>query len=234
MDWARPRILVVHLDQASSQALMQVIENQLDIEDINAVGCDNSSRISACVHNFRPDIVVLNASGFEFSTILESLHHFSGFTQIMVCGLRNCNAEIVSVVQAGAAACETVDGSLDDLVAQIQALSHGETLCPPRIARILFHEVANNSGTKQTDKERVIARLTRRELQIICLVERGLSNKQIARELSIETQTVKNHVHNILEKLQLNSRLEAGRFARENGLLLEQNTIPTSNFRSQL
>ncbi len=79
--------------------------------------------------------------------------------------------------------------------------------------------------------------LTRRELEIIALIEEGLSNKEIAARLPIEVPTVKNHIHNTLEKLQLDGRREVARYARERGLLVSMRSIcqstltGTSTFR---
>ncbi|HBG95492.1 MAG TPA: hypothetical protein DDY14_09265 [Chromatiaceae bacterium] len=223
-----PRILVVHRDRALSQALMCAIKSTLETDEVAAVGCENAAEIAAHDRNFRPDIIILNASGLEFSFIIKYLRNSSQHSRVMVCGLRNCGAEILAVIEAGAAACETIDGSLEDLLANVQALCDGETICSPRVARILFPEVAANAGAKLCSEERQISRLTRRERQIISLIELGLSNKQIANELSIGLQTAKNHVHNILEKLQLRRRAEAARYARENGLLIDAVGTSTS------
>jgi DNA-binding NarL/FixJ family response regulator len=194
----------------------------LNADVIAAVACENADGIPAYVSEFQPDIVVLNASGFDFSSVLKYLRTSPQRTRVLACGLRNCGAEILEAIQAGAAACETIDGSLADLTAHVQALCDGETVCPPRIASMLFREVAAHSEAKLRNEEQQIRRLTRRERQIVSLVELGLSNKQIANELSISLQTVKNHVHNILEKFQLRRRAEAAQYARDHGLLIDR------------
>jgi DNA-binding NarL/FixJ family response regulator len=194
----------------------------LETEDVVAAGCEDVAGICVYVRDFQPDIIVLNASGFEFSQVLRYLGTFTTPARVLACGLRNCGADIFSAIQAGAAACETIDGSLEDLMVNIEALCNGETICPPRVAGILFREVAAHTPAEVHNVERQLPRLTQRERQIVSLVEVGLSNKQIANELSIGLQTVKNHVHNILDKLQLSGRAEAARYAREHGLLIER------------
>lgn len=204
------------------------IEKTLETDEVTGVSCESATEICAHVRDFRPDIVILNATGCEFSAILEYLRNSPQHERVMVCGLRNRGAEILAAIQAGAAACETIDGSLEDLMAHVQAMGNGETICPPRVARILFQEVAANSAAKPHSEKQEIPQLTRRERQIVSLVELGLSNKQIANELSIGLQTAKNHVHNILEKLHLSRRAEAARYARENGLLIDTLSLSPS------
>jgi DNA-binding NarL/FixJ family response regulator len=105
------------------------------------------------------------------------------------------------------------DGSLDDLVAIVQSVARGETLCSPRVAAILFKQVAVLASERQS---RILSvHLTTREREIVDLIDRGLSNKQISHQLSVEVRTVKTHVHNILEKLQVHRRGEAAAWVRE-------------------
>ena len=83
----------------------------------------------------------------------------------------------------------------------------------------LFTRIAELASERMPKIPPSTIRLTNRELEIISLIAEGLPNKEIAQQLFIETQTVKNHVHNILDKLQLQNRLEAVQYARERNLL---------------
>jgi two-component system nitrate/nitrite response regulator NarL len=91
----------------------------------------------------------------------------------------------------------------------VRSVTRGETLCSPRIAATLFRRVAALAADRRVGDERTLRRLTRRERQIVDLIADGLSNKEIAHRLQIEFATVKNHVHNILEKLQVTRRADA-------------------------
>jgi DNA-binding NarL/FixJ family response regulator len=95
----------------------------------------------------------------------------------------------------------------------------GEAFCSPRIAGLLFSRLAERARERERRQQPGMMHLTRREIEVVALIEKGLSNKEIAVHMRIELQTVKNHVHNILEKLQLGSRREAARYARDQGLL---------------
>ena len=216
------RILVVHRDRAVSQALMNSIENAFGDDDRVAIACGTTDEVCTFAGRYRPDVIVLNASCFEFPSFLTCLRALPQSARILACGLRNCGAEILAAIRAGAAACETIDGSLGDLIQQIKALCDGEMICPPKVAGMLYREVAAHSPRETRSEEGFVPQLTGRERQIVSLIEHGLSNKEIANELSIGLQTVKNHVHNILEKLQVRRRAEAARYARENGLLIDR------------
>jgi DNA-binding NarL/FixJ family response regulator len=114
--------------------------------------------------------------------------------------------DIIACAEAGVAGLVPLEASLDDLEAQLDSVARGETLCSPRTVAALLRRVATladgHDGVGGVG-------LTRRQRQIMELVERGLSNKEIASELQIELPTVKNHVHNILEKMQVGRRSDA-------------------------
>jgi DNA-binding NarL/FixJ family response regulator len=125
-------------------------------------------------------------------------------------------------LRAGADGCVLDDDTLDDLRHAIENVLSGRSYCLPQVARRLFTEVG---GVTQTSRWTAHARdcdLTRRELEILRMIaHRNLSNKQIARELRISIYTVKNHVHNIIEKLSVEDRTTAARHAARQGLLVE-------------
>jgi DNA-binding NarL/FixJ family response regulator len=110
------------------------------------------------------------------------------------------------------------DASFEDLVRIINAVSAGEILCSPRVANLAFSRISDLSRLTHTPCENQAMHLTRREQNIIGFIEQGLSNKEIAVQLSIEVSTVKNHVHNILDKLQTRNRHAAVKYVKEQGL----------------
>ncbi len=228
MDTREPRILVVHRDKALGESLAQSIGGYLNAPGTCHVSGDDARQLQRKIGEARLDAVALCSSGCSYESVLRKALHVQPDIRALVFGLRNRRRDILAAIRAGAAACTTVDSSLDDLVESIAALCAGETVCSPRIAQILFSEVAAGNGSPASIPRDQTPRLTPRERQIIGLIELGLSNKQIANRLSIEVQTVKNHVHNILEKLRLHRRAEAARYAREHGLLCDAAGTGTS------
>ena len=128
-------------------------------------------------------------------------------TQVLVLTVPNAAPAIVKVIEAGAAGFATRETSLEELIDIIDATANGKLLCSQEIAGCMqrrLTELANGSGLLQR-----LECLTEREMEILDLIETGLSNKEIARCLNIQISTVKNHVHNILQKLQVLRRSQA-------------------------
>ena len=130
-------------------------------------------------------------------------------------GVADADDHVLGCAEAGVAGYVPRDASLDDLVAVIESAFRGEAICSPRIAGSLLRRIATLAAGQNGTMP--LAHLTGREREIVRLIDRGLSNKEIARDLGIEVATVKNHVHNILEKLQVRRRGEAA--ARMRGIL---------------
>jgi DNA-binding NarL/FixJ family response regulator len=106
------------------------------------------------------------------------------------------------------------DASADELVRTVRSVARGELPCSPRIAAMLFRELATMDAAVPAP---ALASLTYREREVVALVDRGLSNKEIAAELGIELPTVKNHVHRVLEKLDVRGRSAAAARMRLGG-----------------
>lgn len=123
--------------------------------------------------------------------------------------------EQLAYVEAGVAGYVTRDGSIDDVVDAALRCLRGEVTCSDRMAARLFDRVANLARAAGPATE--APSLTPRERDIVDLIDRGLSNKEIARSLKIGLPTVKNHVHRVLEKLNVRRRGEAAAWARSNG-----------------
>lgn len=140
----------------------------------------------------------------------------------IVIGVPDREEDILACIEGvGAAGYLLMDARLDDLLNNIHAVMRGETLCSSPGANLAFNCVtrpARRIDAGQSGTGNGIC-LTRRETEIVSLIEAGLSNKEIAVRLDIEVSTVKNHVHNILDKLQLHDRYSAVKHIREQAIL---------------
>jgi DNA-binding NarL/FixJ family response regulator len=136
--------------------------------------------------------------------------------KVIILGMPDLSDEIMACIESGAVGYLLKEASFDYMVETIRSAHRGESFCSPRMAASLFSRVAELAGERIPKRS---IKLTPREVEIINKIAEGLSNKEIALQLSIEAQTVKNHVHNILDKLQLHNRLEAVQYARERNLL---------------
>ena len=134
---------------------------------------------------------------------------------------------IFACAEAGISGYIAREASLDELLHAVQGVVKGELYCPPRIAASLMSKIKilntpvkkSSEETKKQPADSILHSLTQRERQIAGLVADGLSNKLIARHLSIEVSTVKNHVHNVLVKMGVDSRGQAA-------YLIQRLTLP--------
>jgi two-component system nitrate/nitrite response regulator NarL len=132
--------------------------------------------------------------------------------RVLALAVRELDEVVIECVEAGVAGFVTRDASLDDVLDAVASAARGESPSSPTIVSALMRRIA--AGTNGAAPSSSPARLTRREREIVALIEEGLSNKQIAAGLSIELSTVKNHVHHILEKLNVSRRDEAAHALR--------------------
>ncbi|WP_203840676.1 LuxR C-terminal-related transcriptional regulator [Winogradskya humida] len=125
--------------------------------------------------------------------------------QVIAFGLAGNDDEVMDCAEAGVTGYLLHDQPFDALLATITAAAKGEITCPPAIAAALLRGM----GRRGAGVREQASRMTPREREVLVLLEAGLSNKEIARRLSIEIRTVKNHVHNLMEKLNVRRRGEA-------------------------
>jgi two-component system, NarL family, nitrate/nitrite response regulator NarL len=210
----RCRVHLEALAAALSQGRVQVLGTASRREEI-----------LARVRDAPPDIVLIDATMTEAANIVSEVRQHAKSVKVVVITLGETEAEITQLAEAGVAGYVLPDGSLDDLLIAIQSAVRGELYCPPRVAFSLLRRVGalaaalGQGGDAETHGP--IATLTRREREILGLVDQGMPNKEIARTLGIELATAKNHVHNILEKLHVHRRIDASTWYRRGGFHLK-------------
>lgn len=124
-------------------------------------------------------------------------------------------AHFLRAIRRGAWGYVLQEASASDVVAAVRSVAEGQAVCPPQYTRVLFEYIATQTEEMPTARRRARFGLTRREQQLIPLIERGLSNKEIANHLKLSEQTVKNHVHRILRKTGVSDRLRIGEIYHE-------------------
>ena len=122
---------------------------------------------------------------------------------------------LIECISAGAHGCILEASSLDELDTAIEKVFHGETFCSQEIVQTMFDRLASTASNAPLRRRAESIDLTRRELEVVDLISDRLSNKEIAKKLSLSVYTVKNHVHNIVEKLCVEDRHEAVEYARQ-------------------
>lgn len=153
----------------------------------------------------------LGTSHQDGAGLLQELRHQVPQGKVLVFGVADDVQAILECVRAGASGCVLDDVSLDDLLAAVQSVSRGTPSVSPKVVTTLFSYVAS---LQAGDDRPPAAPLTPREEQVLQLVAEGLDNKEIAQKLYLQPQTVKNYVHQVLQKLNLRNRLEVIRSQR--------------------
>jgi DNA-binding NarL/FixJ family response regulator len=153
------------------------------------------------------DVIILEVAGPGSFGLAKSLSAQLPAVKIIAFAFSDVEQEVLACAAAGFAGYVARDGSEADLMAAVEDALRGELFCSPRTAGVLFRHVAALSAQSAPTTGR--PGLTQRECEILALLGQGLSNKEIARAMRIGGATVKNHVHRILEKLQVRRRGEA-------------------------
>jgi DNA-binding NarL/FixJ family response regulator len=154
-----------------------------------------------------PDVVVVDIATRESLELIADLRRESPGSKILAFAVEEVTSDILECAEAGAAGYVAADASIDDLVAAIERIAREELVCSPRIAARLFRRMSERAdGWLPGNQSRT---LTSRERQVLDFIRQGHSNKEIAQKLNIAEPTVKNHVHHLLEKLEVTSRAQA-------------------------
>jgi two-component system, NarL family, nitrate/nitrite response regulator NarL len=187
------------------EGLAHVLDRQDELTVVGAVA-ERADGL-ACLTRSAPDIVLLDLGMPDGLALVSVVHQHAPGARVVALAVAEKEYAVLECIEAGAAGYVPRGASVDSLVSIVRSVARGETICSPRMTATLFRRVAEltiGSGAPTTSPA-----LTVRELETMRLVDRGLSNKEIAQRLGIEVATVKNHVHNILEKLQVHRRGEA-------------------------
>jgi two-component system, NarL family, nitrate/nitrite response regulator NarL len=163
------------------------------------------------VRALAPAVVLLDMATAASVELLRQLCGSSD-TAVVALGVAETEGELIAYAEAGIAGYITRDQALDDLLEALRGAAREEAPCSPRAAALLLRRVNDLASARP---RALAVHLTAREREILALLREGLSNKQIGQTLTIELPTVKNHVHNILEKLGVARRGEAVAIARE-------------------
>ena len=160
----------------------------------------------------RPDVVLVALGPGAHAPLVHELLETAPGTRVVMLGVTDDDPEVLPLAEAGVAGYVTTEASGAEIVSVVESVSRGEMPCSPRLAATLLRRVASLAQERRVPS--ALDELTAREREVVELLGEGLSNKEIANDLQIEVATVKNHVHNILEKLRVTRRTEAAALAR--------------------
>jgi len=209
------RILLIEDNRLLRDGLTAMLNEQPDMKVVAASGGSENTVLKA--RTLRPQVILIdlglrNQNGVR---LVASLAKETPELKVIGMGLIPTQLDIVEFVQAGASGFILKDATVEEFLTTIRSVGHGEKIIPPSLTHSLFSHVVEHSLKKGRDHLNNAVRMTKREREIIVLIADALSNKEIAHRLNIATYTVKSHVHNILEKLALHSRLQIAKYTSD-------------------
>ena len=196
------------------------LRNLLEEQGIQVVGeAGEGAEALELVRELTPEVVLmdLNMPGMAGVEATQRIVRAAPLTRIVVLTISDDDTDVMDAILAGACGYLLKDSSIHDLVRGINAAAVGESLISPQIAAKVLQRVRATSTVPRA-AEIVRSELSDRELEVLRLIANGKDNAEIARELTISPKTVKNHISNILVKLQIDNRIQAAVYAVRSGL----------------
>jgi DNA-binding NarL/FixJ family response regulator len=171
------------------------------------------------VTRLKPQLVLLDSALGDRDSLrlVEAVRKASPATRLIVMHLLPSHEDVVAYVRAGVSGFIMKDAGIAEFVGTIRSVADGASVLPPLMTRTLFSHVADQALKRGKRGLAAATRMTAREREVTALIAEGLGNREIAGRLRIAAHTVKSHVHNILEKLALHTRLEVAAYAHANG-----------------
>jgi two-component system, NarL family, nitrate/nitrite response regulator NarL len=207
------RLLVVHEARVFCKVITAALGQEIDIQVVGSATTQEAAirQIHLC------DLVLVCVTLPENGalSLIKEIRKAEADVKVLVMGLPKSEAAILQYIEAGTDGYVLQDDSMHELLKNIRAIHRGEALASPQVVAALMTRVAKLAElqAEQGPDAARLSDLTPREREVLALLGQGLSNQEISDHLTIELGTVKNHVHNVLQKLDVNNRWEASSYA---------------------
>jgi DNA-binding NarL/FixJ family response regulator len=211
------RVIIVDDHDLFRSGLRNLLEDEGVHVVAEAAGGGEAVRM---VRELAPDVVVMDLNMPTMGGV-EATRHITSvapLTRVVMLTISDEDADVMDAILAGACGYLLKDSSIQELIAGIRAASRGESLISPHIAAKVLQRV-RASSTQPEIAETIRAELSDREIEVLKLIANGKDNAVIAGELHISPKTVKNHISNILMKLQIDNRIQAAVYAVRSGIV---------------
>jgi DNA-binding NarL/FixJ family response regulator len=197
------------------------LRNLLEEEGVNIIGeAAAGQEALQIVRELAPDVVVmdLNMPGMGGVEATRHISAIAPLTRVLMLTISDQDNDVIDAILAGACGYLLKDSSIQDLMAGIRAAALGESLISPTIASKVLQRIRASSSQPEIEST-IRSELSDREIQVLKLIANGKDNAMIAGELHISPKTVKNHISNILMKLQIENRIQAAVYAVRSGIV---------------
>jgi DNA-binding NarL/FixJ family response regulator len=212
----RIKILLIEDNRLLRDGIRAILSKEPEFKVVGATAGNHDTLDQA--RKLKPEVILIdlglrNESGLR---VVTTLTRDLPQSKIIGMGLIPTQQDIIEFVQAGAAGFILKDATIEDFIGTIRSVARGMSILPPLLTGSLFTHVVDLALQKGNGKLSDAVRMTKREREIIVLIAEGMSNKEIAQTLNLSIYTVKSHIHNILEKMALHSRLEIATYSFKN------------------
>ena len=213
METKKIRLLLIEDNRLLREGLTVMLRKQQDMHVVETVG--NGENILAIMGKYKPDILLLDLglrSRSSMNLVKLVKKNFAG-SKIIVMDLIPLQADVLEFVGAGVSGFILKDATVNDFLKTIRSVAKGLQVLPSNLTGSLFSQIVEHAVSRSNPSTLIDSvRMTKREKQVIELISEGNTNKEIAQELHLSTYTVKSHVHNILEKLALSTRVQIAKY----------------------
>ena len=210
------RVYLLLENRLLREALLRLFRKR---SDLLVVGESGESALTLCdILDSKCEVLVLASSNegpFPASFTLDFVGQLD--FKVLMIGMDADEEQFMTMVRAGIMGYLLKDASASDVVAAVRSVSRGEAVCPPQLCQALFRFVAQAAREGSTSDSLCRPDLTLRQQQLVSLVAKGLTNKEIALRLNLSEHTVRNHIHRILKQVDAESRGEAVDLIRASG-----------------
>jgi len=210
------RLLLIEDNRLLREGLTVMLKKQQDMNVVETVG--NGENILAIMKKQKPDVLLLDLglrSRSSLNLVKLVKKNFSA-SKIIVMDLIPLQADVLEFVQVGVSGFILKDATVNDFLKTIRSVVKGLQVLPPNLTGSLFSQIVEHAVSGSNPSALIESvRMTKREKQVIELISEGHTNKEIAQELHLSTYTVKSHVHNILEKLALSTRVQIAKYLHD-------------------
>jgi DNA-binding NarL/FixJ family response regulator len=216
MSTKKIQILVIEDNRLLRDGLAALLDSQSEFKVV--ASAEGASSALQRLQEYKPNVVLVDAAlGRNRSQrLVESIKEAAPHSRVIMMDMQpEEEDDVIDFIKRGANGFIAKDAALEDLTNTIRQVANGGDVVPPALTGTLLSHIAKQASVLRNTPMMASVRMTKREQQITDLIAEGLSNKEIAQRLNIATYTVKSHVHNILEKLALHSRLQIAAHAHK-------------------
>ena len=211
------RLLLIEDNRLLRDGILAILKSQTGIKIVSTSG--NSESTVLQIHKLRPNVILLDLGLRNQNSlhIIEMVKKEFPKTKVIIMDLAPVQADILQYVKAGASGFILKDATLDDFLMTIKSVAEGFKVLPPILTDSLFSQIVEHAVKGGKVKLKDAIRMTNREREVIELIADGLTNKQIGQKLHVSAYTIRSHIHNIMEKLTLHTRLEIANYTFTDG-----------------